>query len=323
MAVGLLVYLSLPLRAAAHPPVNWGQADTWQGFWWLVLAQPYQGFWGDLPAQLWQQRLAAWAAMLVQQFGLVGLLLGFWGLVYASPRLTVWRWFTMMLALLVSLVALGYDTSDSLVYLLPVYVIFAIWIGVGVALALERVGQWHVRAKPWCAAVLALALLWPAMGTMQQVSLRNDLTAYRSIQRVLHHIPPDAIVITRTDIDTFPLWYAHYARTQRADIAVLVEPLLHYAWYRENMRRFYHDLVIPEKASAEWVDRIAASNRERTVCVVDSRRRRMIMCPRESEYRSSMYTYTEILSACRRCDTNLLWRDTARCVPPKQVPKYQ
>jgi hypothetical protein len=36
MAVGLLVYLILPLRAASHPPVNWGNPATAGGFLWLV-----------------------------------------------------------------------------------------------------------------------------------------------------------------------------------------------------------------------------------------------------------------------------------------------
>ncbi|MCB0237454.1 MAG: DUF2723 domain-containing protein, partial [Anaerolineae bacterium] len=44
LLAGLCVYLVLPLRAAGSPPINWGNASTWQGFWWLVSGELYRGF---------------------------------------------------------------------------------------------------------------------------------------------------------------------------------------------------------------------------------------------------------------------------------------
>ena len=48
MAVGLSVYLTLPLRALFHPPVNWGNPVTLDGFFWLVSGKLYQGLLLDL-----------------------------------------------------------------------------------------------------------------------------------------------------------------------------------------------------------------------------------------------------------------------------------
>ena len=39
---GLLVYLTLPLRALLHPPVNWGNPVNLDGFIWLVSGSLYQ-----------------------------------------------------------------------------------------------------------------------------------------------------------------------------------------------------------------------------------------------------------------------------------------
>jgi len=69
VGAGLLVYLYLPLRARAHPPVNWGDPHDWSGFWWTVSGQPYRELAFGLPSDLIYGRVAAWAALLVQQFG--------------------------------------------------------------------------------------------------------------------------------------------------------------------------------------------------------------------------------------------------------------
>ena len=39
---GLLLYLTLPLRALASPPVNWGNPSTLRGFWELVSGSIYR-----------------------------------------------------------------------------------------------------------------------------------------------------------------------------------------------------------------------------------------------------------------------------------------
>ena len=42
LLAGLLPYVYLPLAAARHPPMNWGQACTWEGFWHVVSRGQYE-----------------------------------------------------------------------------------------------------------------------------------------------------------------------------------------------------------------------------------------------------------------------------------------
>ena len=42
LLAGLLPYVYLPLAAARHPPMNWGQACTWEGFWHVVRRGQYE-----------------------------------------------------------------------------------------------------------------------------------------------------------------------------------------------------------------------------------------------------------------------------------------
>ena len=79
-ALGLSVYLILPLRALSHPPVNWGNPITPERFWWLVSGGLYQGYYLGFSLSGLGEHIRAWAALLLQQFGLPGLILGVIGL---------------------------------------------------------------------------------------------------------------------------------------------------------------------------------------------------------------------------------------------------
>ena len=109
---GLLVYVYLPLAAAANPPVNWGNPQSIAGFWWVVSGQIYRPFvlavgWPELLG-----RLSAWSGLLWREFLP-------WGVALALAGLA-WLWQTdrfVALGMLISSAlglawAIGYDTTD-------------------------------------------------------------------------------------------------------------------------------------------------------------------------------------------------------------------
>ena len=58
LGLGLCLYLIIPLRALANPPVNWGNAVTVRQFWWLVSGQLYQDYLQFNLAALGEPRVA-------------------------------------------------------------------------------------------------------------------------------------------------------------------------------------------------------------------------------------------------------------------------
>jgi len=81
LGIGLLAYLSLPLRALANPPINWGNPATPFGFVWLVSGRLYQDELFVLTlASIWE-RCQVIAALLLGQFGILGLVIGLVGLI--------------------------------------------------------------------------------------------------------------------------------------------------------------------------------------------------------------------------------------------------
>lgn len=258
---GLLVYLYLPLRAAAHPPVNWGTPDTWQGFWWVLSGQPYRHLVFGLPPALLPERLQAWAALLLQQAGVPGVVLGFAGLLYARTACPRFVWLSAALAGGYSLFAISYNSADSYAYLIPVFLIFAVWAGLGSALLFALLEK-HTRPAAARLAVAALLLLLLARvpATLPQVDASSDQRAAHFARRVLQTAPPGAVVLTAEDRDTFALWYEHYALGKRPDLLLITEPLLAFAWYRDHLRAIYPRLRLPEQPGTDWAEAIRASS---------------------------------------------------------------
>lgn len=260
VAPGLLVYLYLPLRAAAHPPVNWGAPYTWSGFWWVVSGAIYRDLPFGLPPQLLYGRLAAWSGLLADQYGWAGLGLGLFGLFYGAPKRRAVIWITAGLAAMYSIFAIAYNSADSYAYLIPAILIFALWIGLGLLKLLEMLGTQGAYAVPALVALAIIALVWPAPAQLQHIDASRDTRAADFASRVFGDAPARSIVLTAGDRDTFALWYYHYVAGRRPDLVVISGPLLVQPWYRENLRAVYPSLHVPERPATSWGAALAKAN---------------------------------------------------------------
>jgi hypothetical protein len=250
LLLGLSVYLILPWRAAHCPPVNWGDPRNWQGFRWLVSGKLYRRYLFALPLRYLPSRLLAWAALLAQQFGWWGLFLGLFGArsLWQEGRRGVVFLVTTFVS--TSIYAVGYDTSDSQLYLIPAFLCFAVWVGWGAAAVIGELEQRIVPSAPRLVRTLPLcmALLLPLVqlvGNFSPIDLSSDYEARDYGVAVLEAVDPEAVLISQTDAHTFSLWYSRYAEKRRLDVAVLDGELLHQTWYRRNTARIHPRLALP------------------------------------------------------------------------------
>jgi hypothetical protein len=126
-----------------------------------------------------------------------------------------------------SLYAIGYNTADSLVYLVPALPLAALWLGVGLA----RAAAWmenRLRHGAW--AILLLPLL-QALLFWGRVDVSGNRVAMEWAERVLGEAPPQAALLTAQDAHTFTLWYVHDVLGKRADIVVVDQDLWAHAPY--------------------------------------------------------------------------------------------
>ena len=243
--VGLAVFAYIPLAASADPPVSWGDAHSWRGFWWLVSGRLYQGYVFSLPLSALPLRLGAWLQDWSAQFSPIGLalaLLGLWDMLRRHERR--WAWGTLSLALCSTVYALGYDTSDSYVYLMPCYAATAIWLAHGMGYALDEVLQatppTRKRAAGW--TMLALAICLPLVNIVRlypQLDISRDTEAAVWLADVTARLPDHALVISGRDDHTFSLAYGQFVEGNRPDLIVVDGELWAYDWYRQQLARLH------------------------------------------------------------------------------------
>ena len=275
VVMGLGVYAYLPLRAQAWPPINWGNPQSWEGFRWLISGQLYQRFVFGLTADEALPRVSAWAALLRDQLGWVPLGLAWIGL-WAEMTRARWRRLGSMgvIFLLYTLYALGYDTSDSYVYLLPAFFVAAWWVARGLSsLSPATEGGILEELKPSVASGirgLAVVLLLATAGynlaaQYQALDLHNDWEAWTYGHQVMDEVPQGALLISEGDRHVFAIWYFRYGLGERPDVAVVTASLWSYKWYRDTVWRIHPGLAQtmagPRETIEELVDVALARGR--------------------------------------------------------------
>ncbi|RME05991.1 MAG: DUF2723 domain-containing protein [Anaerolineae bacterium] len=240
---GASIYLTLPLRARGSSPVNWGGADTWRGFWWLVSGALYRGKLFAVAGRELLARLGVLVEMVQEQFGWVGLALMALGVLHWRKR--VWNRWAAWIAAICSLFALFYAVEDWYLLTLPVWLVLAPAVGAGAAAALRFAARRGRMGQIGVAVLILLSLAWHAARVYPAVNAREDDRAVRFAAIVLSRSPQNALLLTQEDADTFALWYYHFALGHRPDLILLHGGLLAYDWYRQRMQAHYAGLVLP------------------------------------------------------------------------------
>lgn len=245
--LGLAVYLYLPLVALGDPPLNWGNPSSPLGFVWLVTGGPYREFVFGLPPQYLMSRIVALSALLAQQLTPLGFLLGILGLAYLGQIRRRWAAGTLLSSALTAAYALGYNTTDSYLYLLPCFFALSLWLGWGLLMVLEALALRLRGRLLWSAAVL-LTLALPAFSLVSNyatMDLRGDREAQEYAAGAFEVVEENALILADTDPHIFSLWYQRFALRPDSGVVIVARPLLGYAWYRDQLGRHHPDLALP------------------------------------------------------------------------------
>jgi hypothetical protein len=266
LVIGLLVYLTLPLRALTQPPVNWGNPLTLDGFGWLVSGRIYQEQLFVLSLSAVWSRVQTVAALLIEQFGILGLVIGLMGLVafYKSSHLyrnTIWIVFAFFVF------AIGYATYDSFMYLIPVFLCFALWIGLGLSGLMDLFVHRFRQIGIVSGLIFVLYLFVLAGSHWRQVDASQDFRAEYFGKDVLAQAPENAIVFAKGDKAIFTMWYFHYALRNRSDLVVVATDLLSFDWYQETLHTNYPNLELTRYFP--FAETMATSNPKRPVCYIE------------------------------------------------------
>jgi hypothetical protein len=259
--LGLSVYLYLPLAAAKDPPVNWGDPQTPQRFLEVVSVQVYRPLVFGVALSAIPGRLAAWGNELARQFGggLWGALIAVLGAWLLDRRDHLWWRFTLLVVIAYSLYAIGYDTADSHLYLIPVWAAAALWLAEGLNWLAQWMADWLAREKNarkrslsgvlFLLTLIALpvAAVWRHGPTLEAL---RDTRATDFLEAALTEADQNAVIFVEEDARTFALWYGIYGLQRRSDLTPVNLRLYAFPWYRRILASHHPQVLPPESVDA-------------------------------------------------------------------------
>lgn len=134
---------------------------------------------------------------------------------------------------------------------------FAIWMGIGV-LGLYQIGKTYLKNSKVSAA-LAFLLAAPipvllANENWDDHDRSGRYTAREFAKNYMKTLPPNSMIVTAGDNDTFPLWYIQETEEIGINQRVLCSPLLSTDWYSQQMMRTtYTSEPLPTKLTPDQV----------------------------------------------------------------------
>ena len=235
----LLLYLTIPLTAprAPYARVLIGPDET------LALYQPtLAGFVGYITGQEFNAafrsptgalgRLMPSLRWLANEITWGGVALGLLGLGWlarrASPRRGLHLVLTGLSFLALLIFNLFYGIGDIYVFYIPLYLIWVVWMALGLTAVVNAIQRRAPRGIPAAAqrwiplSLYLLALALPAYLVMHNFVIvdqsHND--AARAVWRdiLAEPIPADAILVTNDRDEMMPLWYLQYVEGVRPDL---------------------------------------------------------------------------------------------------------
>jgi 4-amino-4-deoxy-L-arabinose transferase-like glycosyltransferase len=269
--LGLVPYLYLPLRAAMEAPLNEADPSTPERFLLLVSGGSFLlknllditgseepgGSTGDSQMALWPEvtsaavgileRLSPTGEYVVGQFPVLILAAGVVGI---FQLISTDRAAAALLGLLFAswlVHALTYTVSDFYVFFIPAYLIFGLFVGCGVGLALREAEalarRWPARAgTALVAGVCVVAVIFPlarAPETYAEEDRSDDYHGRVILDTVASQAETGATVLHHRS----SLWYMVLVQERRQDLT-LVDPF-ETSWVRQT------DFVWPDDLDAE------------------------------------------------------------------------
>jgi len=238
-----LVYLELPLRGGLVPaltaPLVYAKPATWDGFWYIALAEQFRGSLSDPLAELagkWDRLVALGFA----EFGFLAIAVApaFLATARRAPRYALLTGSAFVITVLFNA---AYSNADiNRYYLGPILWVWT-WLGIlaadvayaaGIAGAsiLGRARRVRFESGPidlaagGAAIVLGVVLLWPAVSTLAErrdiVDRSGDRHAQSWLAQVLPLLPENAVLVSWWSTST-PLWYAQKVEAQRPDLFIV------------------------------------------------------------------------------------------------------
>lgn len=150
-----------------------------------------------------------------------------------------------------------HEVRDRDYFFVPSFVAWCVWSAIGLAdLARGWIPRFAGRRRTAMAGLFALALV-PLIFNFRTATRRQtpEATMARDFAHaLLQSVPPNGVLFTWGDNDTFPLWFAQQVEGFRPDVTVVCLALAQTAWYIKLVRDQPHVDATRAMLAPAWQD---------------------------------------------------------------------
>jgi hypothetical protein len=214
----MLLYVYLPLRAQAQPPMNWGNPATFSAFWAHVSGKLYQPHVFAFPLVVMPQRLLALGGLMVLQF-LLAFPIGLIGFYHLARK--GWGLALLLGVMLDVVIYVNYDVLDLWNFFFPLYVTFGLCIGLGAASLRTWVRKFFVSiprlTMAFTTACLLCLPLLQAWAAYPRVNMSGNCRADQDARALMNATTPNSTLFIKGDESLFGLWYLQHVEGKGKD----------------------------------------------------------------------------------------------------------
>jgi hypothetical protein len=234
-ALGLSLYLYLPLRAAHAPLMNWGDPRSLHAFWYHLSGGQYHGqMFSSFDIAL--RKLTQFTVDFPREFGFAPVLVAAWGirsLFARSHRLLV---FLLLFFFGCLFYSVNYAFDDPNFYL-NTYLAMAIACAFGTHDLLSRVPE---KRRKIAALACGALVLFPLGLNYRALDKSRDAAVEEYALNVLHSMDSGAVYFTNEyQRMAAPAFYLQIVEKVRPDIAVIDIVMLSNPWYLPHLKAMH------------------------------------------------------------------------------------
>jgi len=233
-ALGLSLYLYLPIRSSMSPDFNWGEVHrSFDKFFYHVSGKQYQIhlFNGN-----WEPQAKILFSLVPFELAVVGIALSLYGAVRLFQVEKPLAWFMVLLVFGSALYAVNYNVHDVDSYFLLTFLGLILLAGLGLlSLAQQR--------KAVALASLILPLIAIAIN-FNHNNKRNETLVVDYTKTMVESLEPNALLLSaQWDYFCSAFWYLQRFEGLRPDVVMIEKELLRRTWYVRAVQRQYPEIA--------------------------------------------------------------------------------
>jgi tetratricopeptide (TPR) repeat protein len=264
------VYSYLPLRAREYPFTNWGNPQTWELFWGHVRGEgldiydpqtnSINGFTGS--PRVWAQSTGRYLFLVLVQFTPVLVPLILLGMYYLFVK--NWRLFSVLIAIPSTNLIFGalYLSGNQESWFIASYVIFAIFLGAGMAFCAKIFLAKNLSYRVLSAVILCVSLL-PLFWWFPKLNRSHQIVTKEYAENLYRNIPDDgkSVLIGSGDFFNSLSHYMYSVEGKKGIFPVTVNMWYILPWYRDTLRHYRPDLMPQELEGMIKMKEVSEYNR--------------------------------------------------------------